>query len=534
MTQTIPEREAVRYPRIIAFIRDTPWQILESKLAEITEFIELRASGVEFTEDEIAQRVGNGPATRGPMMHGSVAIVPIHGTITPRATLMGDISGGTSIDRLIQNVRSAANDPNVSAIVLDVNSPGGSVAMLNEAAQEIRDARRRKQVVAVANHMAASAAYRLASQAHELVVTPSGSVGSVGTIAAHDDISKLQEMAGVRTTLITAGKHKGELSPYAPLSDEARAHMQETVDKYQRMFEQDVARGRGIPVETVRSDFGQGRMMLAQDAVRAGMADRVATMEQVVADLQRRASAAPPQRQDADLLDAIEGPIKPHSTATTDAPWDGPRMKANLPNEDGEQAWIAAFAWFDSSAPDPNGDGYPDRKGDYKFIHHMVSDAGDVGAANVTACSDGIGVLNGGRTGTTIPAADRQGVYDHLARHLRDAGQEPPPLKSIEQMHDEAAMSGLSFAGRLLVLHEDASSALEEINTLADFRERGHLTGAKRERLAACTEALANVVESYREVLATAVSDKQPVSAEDGSIDAVGAYLARIAMEGLE
>lgn len=120
-----------------------------------------------------------------------------------------------------------------------------------------------------------------------------------------------------------------------------------------------------------------------------------------------------------------KGAIAAHSTATSDATWDGPAQKAKLKNDAGAATYRKAYAWVDSSA-DPN------VKDHYKFIHHFVSDAGVPGAASTIACSTGIGVLNGGRSGTTIPDADKRGVYNHLAKHLRDAGQTPPPLKSTD------------------------------------------------------------------------------------------------------
>jgi hypothetical protein len=81
-----------------------------------------------------------------------------------------------------------------------------------------------------------------------------------------------------------------------------------------------------------------------------------------------------------------------------------------------------AYAWVDP-------DGNPEAKGSYKFIHHEVGRSGEVGPANVKACTSGIGVLNGARGGADVPAAARKGIYNHLARHLRDAGQEPAALK---------------------------------------------------------------------------------------------------------
>lgn len=125
------------------------------------------------------------------------------------------------------------------------------------------------------------------------------------------------------------------------------------------------------------------------------------------------------------LLD-VKSAIGSHSTGTSDDTWDGPANEANLSNDAGASTYRRAYAWRD-----PDGDA--DTKSSYRFIHHFVSDSGTVGAASTRACVTGIGVLNGARGGTTIPDGDRQGVYNHLARHLRDADQEPPELNSSGQ-----------------------------------------------------------------------------------------------------
>jgi signal peptide peptidase SppA len=271
-----------RYPHVQRLIFETPWAIEPLVLQAIREMIVLRADGGGFTPEEIQARIGPGPARRDRQNAGSVSVLPLHGVITPKADLMTEMSGGTSVDRFRADLLSAVDDKDVSAIVLDVSSPGGMTDMIPELAADIREARGRKPIVAVANTKAASAAYWLASQADEIIVTPSGSVGSVGVFAAHDDLSGAMEKAGVKTTLVSAGKDKTLGNPYEPLSEDARAMIQEHVDEMYQMFTADVAKGRRVPVADVRGGFGEGRMLTAKNAVKAGMADSVATLQATV------------------------------------------------------------------------------------------------------------------------------------------------------------------------------------------------------------------------------------------------------------
>ena len=115
------------------------------------------------------------------------------------------------------------------------------------------------------------------------------------------------------------------------------------------------------------------------------------------------------------------GALPSHSTETSTGTWSGPRAEKKL-GEAKPSTLRKAYAWVD---PDQD----PHTKSAYKFIHHEIDAHGHVGPANVKAATSGIGVLNGARGGTDIPEADRQGVHRHLARHLRDAGKEPAPLK---------------------------------------------------------------------------------------------------------
>jgi capsid assembly protease len=360
----------------------------------------------------------------GPRNVRGVSVVALHGIIRPWPSLLSLLfgGGGGGLVGFMEDLSTAMGDPDTSAIVLDIDSPGGLVDLVPETATQIRDMRDQgsKPIVAVANTWAASAAYWLASQAHEVICTPSGEVGSVGVYQVHYDESEAWAQIGVKPTLISAGEQKVDGNSYEPLDPEAAKAMQETVDDLYAMFVSDVAKGRGIePPAADGKAFGGGRSYLAQRALKAGLVDRVATMSDTIRRLSSGRAKVKQYQSPASLM--VAGPIPSHSAGTSDDAWDGPANEANLSNDAGEATYRKAYAWVDS-------DGDPDVKASYRFIHHFVSSDGTVGAASTKACSTGIGVLNGARGGTTIPSGDRKGVYDHLKRHLTDAGQDAPDL----------------------------------------------------------------------------------------------------------
>lgn len=276
---------AIRYGHIISAILAQPWAIDRDSAAwgAICDVLALRAAGETLRPDEIAAAIEIAAASNGDRAggrrSGTVAIVPVYGVISPRMSSVQRTSGGTSAEGISAAFSAAVRDPEVDGIVLDIDSPGGNVQGIAELAAEIRAARGQKPISAVANHSALSAAYWIASAADEIVATESARVGSIGVISAHQDLSAAQEKAGIRTTVIAAGKYKGEANEFAPLTDEARAAIQADADTYYQMFTSAVAKGRGVPVDTVRSGFGEGRSILAKAGLGVGMVDRVDTFE---------------------------------------------------------------------------------------------------------------------------------------------------------------------------------------------------------------------------------------------------------------
>ncbi len=285
---------------LIRFLNEYPMAIQPSKLAQIQAFLEFRLAGGPRVEFEAQQAPSYQVA-------GAVAVLPIFGTIIPRADAFTDMSGGASLERAAARLRQALEDPAVGAIVLDIDSPGGSVYGVQEFAQEVYAARGRKKIIAVADALAASAAYWIGSAAEQFVVTPSGEVGSIGVVAMHVDYSERLKTEGLKVTFIHAGEHKVEGNAYEPLEDDARAFIQKRVDEYHDAFVGTVARNRGVTKATVLKEFGQGRVYGAAEAKERGMVDRVAPLVEVIRGLQPR--AARPNRSalaaEADIAEAV-------------------------------------------------------------------------------------------------------------------------------------------------------------------------------------------------------------------------------------
>ncbi len=222
---------------------------------------------------------------------GAIAVLSLSGVISQHADWFADVS----LDQFSTDLMSVVADPGVAAILVSIDSPGGSVYGVQELAGMMMAAREQKPIVALANSLAASAAYWIGCSATEFYCTPSGEVGSIGVWQAHMDISGALDQAGIKTTLISAGKFKTEGNPYQPLSEEAQAFMQSRVDDYYNDFVSMVATARGVDPDTVKNGMGQGRVLGAQDAKKANMIDGIMTFPQVVQRMQKKMTASTPK-----------------------------------------------------------------------------------------------------------------------------------------------------------------------------------------------------------------------------------------------
>lgn len=239
---------------------------------------------------------------------GGVAIVPITGILTKRPTIWGRIFQETVTGGVEADLRTALDLPAVKAVILAIDSPGGGVDGTAELASFIFKARGEKPIVAWTDGTMASAAYWIGSAAGQVFISgDTVQVGSIGVVAAHRDFSGAEARLGVKTTEVVAGRYKRIASSYAPLTEEGRGAIQEAVDYIYSAFVADVARFRGVSEDAVLDRMADGKVFFGKQAIEAGLADGVTTLEALVS---RLAAGAVPKTSGADAR-AGRGPLSP-------------------------------------------------------------------------------------------------------------------------------------------------------------------------------------------------------------------------------
>ncbi len=286
-------------------ILTSPWAIVPEKYAEIQEiyFTHLRGEKIKVKEVEarIGRRLEN--EEQGYQLVNGVGIVPINGVIAKRMNMFQEISGGASCELIARDFREAMNDRKVKAVLLDIDSPGGTVDGTQDLAKMIFEHRGQKPIAAFTDGQMASAAYWIGAAADEIFISgDTPQVGSIGVVASHVDVSKAEESRGIKTTEIYAGKYKRIASRYAPLSEEGKATLQDMVDYLYEVFVDDVAKFRGVSQEDALK-MADGKLFMGKRAQKAGLVDGIKTFDQVIECLNQKPPTKLQTRQ------AIEGRI---------------------------------------------------------------------------------------------------------------------------------------------------------------------------------------------------------------------------------
>jgi len=275
------------YPRLAARLYNAPLLITPEKAEVIEAVFRAHVEGrqAELPPADSAERQTMAASIQMRrtdagyyVTNSGVAVLPVFGSLVQRADSMDAASGLTGYNRLTTQLDTAMRDPMVRGVVMEIDSPGGEVAGAFELANFLADAA--KPVWAVANEMAASAAYLLASHADRVYLPATAQVGSIGVVMLHVDRSQQVAKSGLVYTPIFAGRRKLDGTSLAPLSEEARRSAQDQVDRLYGMFVDAVANGRGMKSKVVRDT--EAAMLAAPDAVKQGFADGIATLGQAV------------------------------------------------------------------------------------------------------------------------------------------------------------------------------------------------------------------------------------------------------------
>jgi signal peptide peptidase SppA len=274
----------------------SPWAIMPEKLIEIQEIYITHLRGEKIDLAAVEAKLGR-PLNNEPKpyeVENGVAVLAVDGVIAKRINIFQKISGGVSSELVRRDFAQALADPEVHSIVLYIDSPGGAVDGTQELAREIYEARGSgKNIVAFSDGLMASAAYWIGAQAHRAYISgDTVTVGSIGVVARHIDVSRYEERIGVKTTEITAGRYKRAASEYEPLTETGRRTIQEMLDHIYGVFLADVAKARPRlslePVKQGREEtipWADGRLFLGQQAIEAGLVDGVSTLAAVISDL---------------------------------------------------------------------------------------------------------------------------------------------------------------------------------------------------------------------------------------------------------
>lgn len=209
-------------------------------------------------------------------LRGSTAVIRIEGVLMRRPSFWAELFGmrTASLPEIRQAVERAADDARARTILLRIDSPGGQARGVLEVANAIYDARARKRVEALVDGMAASGAYWLASQAHEITASPDAVIGSIGVYQVWEDSSKAAEREGIVVHVLRSGEHKGAGEPGAPMTPVHLAGLQQLVDGMGDLFLAAVERGRRLSPEQTQI-VATGQAWLAADAQRQGLVDHL-------------------------------------------------------------------------------------------------------------------------------------------------------------------------------------------------------------------------------------------------------------------
>ncbi|HDX4047759.1 TPA: S49 family peptidase [Enterobacter soli] len=239
------------------------------------------ASGMTLGAEQIAEPLAlfgdddelNPRLSRSYQVTNGIAVLPVSGTLVGKTRSLQPYSGMTGYNGIIARLQQAMSDPSVDGIMLDMDTPGGTVSGAFDCADIIARMRDIKPVWALANDMNCSAGQLIASAASRRMVTQTARTGSIGVMMAHSNYGAALKTNGVEVTLIYSGDHKVDGNPYEKLPKDVRADFQTRIDATRQMFAEKVSAYTGLSVQAVLDT--EAAVFSGQESVDSGLADEL-------------------------------------------------------------------------------------------------------------------------------------------------------------------------------------------------------------------------------------------------------------------
>ncbi len=227
---------------------------------------------------------------------GTIVVIPVSGLLVQHPSWVTYEGYGTSTEQVMRACQMAAADPQISAVVLRLNTAGGSVFGLKVLSDCLLKTRKEKPLWGHADSQALSAGYWLLAACEKAFASPLGLVGSIGCITWHTSYKEMDEKMGIKRVKIAAGKNKGDANENEDLPEEAKARIQAIVDECYEEFKAGVMKGRGVSAAKVMGGFGQGAAVGAKAAAAEGMIDDVVSFQETLMSIAKAAKTAARER----------------------------------------------------------------------------------------------------------------------------------------------------------------------------------------------------------------------------------------------
>jgi signal peptide peptidase SppA len=252
------------------------WAIKKNSLERLISLVKAGNFGTEI------EKITNPPLS---LHNSNISVINITDTIFRYDNIFMNWFGGSSVESITRELDDALADESVDAILLNINSPGGSVDGISELSTKIYHSRGIKPIYSYVGGEACSAGYWLGSSADKIILSETGAVGSIGVYATYFDYTKAMDDAGIKEITIVSSLSPNKVPD--PLEDKGKAQIQSHIDTYANIFIEAVARNRGVTTDEVIANYGQGDIVIGKNAIEKGMADKIGTYEMALENLNK-------------------------------------------------------------------------------------------------------------------------------------------------------------------------------------------------------------------------------------------------------